>query len=269
MRLAVSNIAWPAEFDSAAFEFLARNGIRGLEVAPTRVWPYWQGIDSRAVRDLRRLMDSNGFAVSSLQAILFQKPELRLFGSEKSRQAMHEHLRFCGDLAASLGAECLVFGDPKNRDRGLLSAEDAFVIAAEFFAKAGEYYAERGVCIGFEANPSEYSCNFVTESRTAARLVRAVNSVGFRLHLDTACLHLAGESAAEAIEDNKDILRHFHVSEPRLGSFAAPVSAHVNAALALKNAHFEGWAAIEMRSADPPLPALEQATNYVRRVYGG
>jgi sugar phosphate isomerase/epimerase len=268
MKLAVSNIAWPVEFDSAAFEFLARNGISGVEVAPTRVWPHWQGIGSRAVGDLRRLMDSAGLVVSSLQAILFQKPEIRLFGSEQDRRAMREHLRFCADLAASLGAGCLVFGAPKNRDRGPLNAEDAFTIAAEFFAKVGEDYASRAVCLGFEANPSEYGCNFVTESRTAARLVRAVASEGFRLHLDTACLHLAGESVTQAIEDNSDILRHFHVSEPHLGSFETPVSEHVNAAVALKNTHFDGWAAIEMRPVDPPLPAMKQAANYVRGVYG-
>ena len=268
MKLAVSNIAWPVEEDSAAFELLAASGIGGIEVAPTRVWPRWEGVDSRSSQEFRRVVENAGLTISSLQAILFQKPEMQLFGSGQDRQAMRQHLRRCADLAVALGAGCLVFGAPKNRDRGVLSEEEAFSIASEFFADVGEDFVERRVSLGFEANPKEYGCNFATESRTAARLVRAVDSAGFRLHLDTGCLQLAGESAVQAIEENIDILRHFHVSEPYLGWFSNPAASHTRVAQALRDAQYEGWAALEMRATDPPLPALEQATRYVRRIYG-
>jgi sugar phosphate isomerase/epimerase len=268
MKLAVSNIAWPVESDAEAFDLLAANGIRGIEIAPTRIWPQWQGIDAASVAGLRSTLDSAGLTVSSLQAILFQKPELHLFGSDRDRQAMFDHLCRCADLAGTLGAYCLVFGAPKNRDRGALSEEDAFPIACDFFAKVGDVYAARHLCIGFEANPPEYGCNFATESRTAARLVRAVDSAGFRLHLDTACLYLAGESPRQAIEQNSDILRHFHVSEPNLGPFSAPKAPHKTAAQALRNVHYDGWAALEMRAAGPPLPALTEAVRYIRETYG-
>jgi D-psicose/D-tagatose/L-ribulose 3-epimerase len=268
MKLAVSNIAWGEEWDCAAFGFLAVNGISGIEVAPTRVWPHWQGISPRSIQEFRDVANSAGLSISSLQAILFHKPELQLFGSNQDRQAMHEHLCRCADLAADLGAGCLVFGAPKNRDRGALSEEEALSIAAHFFAKVAEYYAERGVCLAFEANPVEYACNFAVNSRTASRLVRMVDSPGLRLHLDTACLQLAGECAVEVIEQNADILGHFHVSEPYLGPFSSPAISHSRVANALKNADYDAWAALEMRAGEPPLPALEQATRYLRRTYG-
>ncbi len=213
MKLAVSNIAWPAELDAAAFELLRANGIEAIEVAPTRVWPHWQGITPGSVREFRGVVESSGLRVSSLQSILYQKPELNLFGSDADRQAMEDHLRRCADLAADLGAGPMVFGAPRNRDRGPLDEARAFAIAAEFFARVSPYCAERGVCIGFEANPAEYKCNFATGSATAARLVRAVGHEGFRLHLDTACLHMAGENTAQAIREHGDIVRHFHASE--------------------------------------------------------
>ena len=254
--------------DSDAFAFLASNSVRGIEVAPTRVWPNWQGMSSGSVRGLKRMLESAGLAVCSLQAILFQKPDLRLFGSEQDRQGMHDHLCRCADLAAELGASCLVFGAPKNRDRGSLPEEEAFRIAVEFFGKVGEQFARRGECLGFEGNPPEYECNFATESRTAARLVRSVGSTGFRLHLDTACLQLAGEDAVRAIEDNIDILQHFHVSEPYLSAFSAPAASHARISGALRNAHYAGWVALEMRAGEPPLPALEAATRFLGRTYG-
>jgi sugar phosphate isomerase/epimerase len=268
MRLAVSNIAWPEELDAAAFEFLVANGVGAVEVAPTRVWPHWQGVNPASVRQYRRVVESAGLRISSLQSILFQKPGLNLFGSGQDRQAMEEHLRRCADLAADLGARCMVFGAPGNRDRGPMPEAQAFAIAVDFFARVGEYCAKRDVCLGFEANPVEYKCNFATDSGTAARLVRAAASEGFRLHLDTACLRLAGEDAARAIRDHAGILRHFHASEPYLAGFSAPVAAHQEAAAALRSVRYDQWVALEMRAGDSPLLALEEAVRFVRRIYG-
>jgi D-psicose/D-tagatose/L-ribulose 3-epimerase len=268
MKIAVSNIAWPAELDDSVFAFLAAGAVEGVEVAPTRVWPQWEGIDPVSVRVFRRSVESHGLRVSSLQSILFQKPELRLFGTDAERQALDEHLRRCADLAAGLGAECMVLGAPRNRDRGALSEPCAFEIAARFFARAGTYCAERGVCLVFEANPAEYRCNFATDSVIAAKLVNAVGSEGFRLHLDTACLQLAGENTGRAIIENAGILRHFHASEPYLADFSAPVAAHEEAAAALKSVNYDRWVALEMRAAKPALPALQDAVRFVRTTYG-
>jgi sugar phosphate isomerase/epimerase len=268
MKIAVSNIAWPAELDDSVFAFLAANGVEGVEVAPTRVWPQWEGIDSASVQAFRRTVESHGLCISSLQSILFRKPELRLFGSDAERQALDQHLRRCADLAAGLGAECMVFGAPRNRDRGSMSEPCAFDIAARLFARAGAYCAERGVCLVFEGNPAEYQCNFVTDSVTAAKLVNAVGSEGFQLHLDTACLHLAGENARQAVIENAGILRHFHASEPYLGDFSAPVAAHEEASAALKSVNYDGWVALEMRAAEPALPALREAVRFILATYG-
>jgi D-psicose/D-tagatose/L-ribulose 3-epimerase len=267
MKLAVSNIAWPIEWNAAALERLHANGIGALEVAPTMVWPNWVGIDAGSVRDFRRRVEAFGLTISSLQSILFQRPELQLFGSEQRRSELDEHLRRCADLAVDLGAYALVFGAPKNRVLGERTEDEAFAMAAEFFAKIGDYCAGRGVCLVFEANPAEYGCNFATDSGTAARLVRAAGSAGFQLHLDTACMHLAGEDATESITRNAGILRHFHVSEAYLGSFANPSLPHAGVAGALRESGYDGWVTLEMRASEPPLPALEESIRSLRRLY--
>lgn len=260
-----SNIAWPAEADAEAFAVLRANGVASIEVAPSRVWPQWQNLDPRSCR--RQLADA-GFSISSLQAILFQKPDLRLFGTDSDRIELMDHLSMCADLAASLGAKVAVFGAPKNRDRGTVAEEEAFRLATDFFARAGAAYASRGVALGFEANPTNYGCNFTTTARDAARLVRAVGSPGFLLHLDTACMYLAGEDSAELIRENSDILCHFHVSEPHLGAFHAPVAAHKASAEALRQVGYTGSVVLEMRPSDPPLPPLAEAAAFLRETYG-
>jgi len=267
MKLAASNIAWPSDAEKDAFRILKRFAVDAIEVAPTRVWPEWRGATILAAREYRRHVESEGLSISSLQAILFQKPELRLFGSDSGRTALFNHLQYCADLAAELGAASVVFGGPKNRDRGTLSEVDALLQATDFFFRIAPYYAARGTQIVFEANPAGYGCSFVTESAAAARLVRDVGAEGFALHLDSACMYLAGENQATAIPAVADILRHFHASEPHLGGFSSPAIDHAGAATALRKAGYRGFVALEMREGDPAIPALEQALAVVAAIY--
>lgn len=267
MKLAASNIAWPAVMDEEAYRILRRFGIRAIEVAPTRIWPNWQGADSNGARHFRRQVEEQGFQICSLQAILFQKPELRLFGSDRDRENLWLHLRLCADLAAELGAGRLVFGAPKNRDPGDLSQEDAFARAVEFFLRLAPHYSARGVRLVFEANPVEYGCHFATENQTAGRLVRAVHAEGMSLHLDTGCMQLAGEDATSTIAENADIVAHFHASEPNLANFASPSPIHQAAAAALARVGYAGYVALEMRAGDSPAAALEEAAAYLVRTY--
>ena len=53
MRVAVSNIAWPAELDAEAYALLAGMGVEGIEIAPTRVWPGWSGISAGSIGALK------------------------------------------------------------------------------------------------------------------------------------------------------------------------------------------------------------------------
>jgi sugar phosphate isomerase/epimerase len=266
MRISVSNIAWPAELDAEAFALLAGLGVEGIEIAPTRVWPGWEGISAATVRELKEQVAAAGLVVSSMQSILFQKPELQLFGEGAE---FAEHLKYCAELAAELGAGAVVFGAPKNRDRGELSEEAAFARAVELFGPIAEAYRAAGAALCLEANPAQYACNFVTHGREAARLVRAVGSAGLRLHLDTACAGMAGEDVAELVRENADILAHFHASEPMLGGFAEPSAGHAGAAEALREAGYAGWVAVEMRTQEDVLGALGTAAGFAMETYGG
>jgi D-psicose/D-tagatose/L-ribulose 3-epimerase len=201
-----------------------------------------------------------------MQSILFQKPELQLFGEGPG---FGEHLRRCAGVAAQLGAGAVVFGAPKNRDRGNLSEEAAFARAVEVLGPIAEAYAAAGVALCWEANPTQYACNFVTDGREAARLVRAVGSVGLRLHLDTACAQMAGEDVGELVRENADILAHFHASERMLGRFAEPSEGHAGAAAALHEVGYAGWVAVEMRTQEDVLGALAQAAEFAMETYGG
>lgn len=266
--LAVSNIAWPRDLDPAAYDTLAHAGVSRIEIAPTRIWPDWRDATDAAINALARELNEAGLACVSFQSLLYGLPDLRIFGTAHERQQTDAHLRRVADMAARIGAGPMVFGSPANRRRGELPAADAFTRAVDFFGPLGDYCAAAGVCLCLEANPPAYGCDFITTSTDAAALVRAVGSPGFGLHLDAACMFLAGEDVAAAIAAGRDVLRHFHASEPSLGSFAAPKGPHAAAARALAQTGWDGHVAIEMRAGEDPLAALAQAIAFVRTTYG-
>ncbi|QCG93014.1 sugar phosphate isomerase/epimerase (plasmid) [Azospirillum sp. TSA2s] len=267
-RLAVSNIAWECHDDPAVLDLLRRQGVTGIEVAPPKIWPGWEGATPAAARAYRERLAGEGFAIPALQAILFGKSEPALFGSPLQRTALLDHLSLVADLAAALGAHAVVFGAPKLRNRGTLPEEAAFAVAVETFAAAGALFAARDTTLCFEPNPPQYGCTLGTTSDEAAQLVAAVASPGFCLHLDSAALVMADEDVPSAVRRHAAAARHAHASEPDLGTFAAPKVDHAGMARALAEGGYAGWLSIEMRqAAEDPSAALAQACAVVRAAY--
>jgi D-psicose/D-tagatose/L-ribulose 3-epimerase len=252
-RLAASNIAWLPEEEAEAFAVLRSHGVTGVEVAPTVLWPDWEGATPAAAAAYRRRLEDDGLACPALQAVLYGV-DAALFGTAAERQRLSDHLRRVAGLAHALGAGVVVLGAPGHRRRGSLRREEAFATAVEIFAALAADYEAAGVTLCLEPNPSEYGCDFVTSAAEGAELVDAVASPGFGLHLDAGALILGEEPLAHAP-------RHFHASEPHLGAFESPSPQHADFAAALNGC----WVSLELRRAG--LAELDRALAFVAETY--
>lgn len=268
MKIAVSNIAWDAAEQAEVFEVLSAAQIAGVEVAPTKLWPDWEGATGAAAERERAAFADAGFVIPALQSVLFGCPDMKLFGNDAERSALLKHIEHVAALAAELGARTLVFGSPRNRDPGDLSPGEAMDAAVSVLREAGSLCASRGVWLGIEANPAAYECRFVTRWFEAAELVRRCDSPGVRLHLDSACTFLAEDDLAEAVAATTDILAHVHISEPQLGAFDTIQVDHASFGAALREAGYDGWCSVEMRRCDDPLAAVRRAVDLANSCYG-
>lgn len=267
MRLSVSNLAWPSALDAVAFERLAGMGVNGLEVAPTRL-AGWEELTQAHLVAYRDRAAGAGLVVSSLQAILFGRPDLHLLGDADSFAGLCGHMRRVTDIATMLGARRLVFGAPRNRLRGEMPAQAAWELGRERFAILGGITAAGGVVIGIEPVPGFYGADFLTSWADVLGMVEAVASPGVRVHLDTGCVLLGGGEIGEAITAARPLLAHFHAAQPQLAGFAEPTANHAEAARALREGGYDGWVAIEMREqAEDPIGAIETAVRFVRDIY--
>lgn len=245
MKLAISNIAWETHDDPDVLQILKKQDVSGIEIAPTKLWPDWQGANYKEAKQYRKKMHNLGFELPAMQAILFGKPELQLFDKTSHNQFL-EHIKLVSELANGLGSKVLVFGSPKNRKRGQIPYPEAINIAADFFYKAGEICAANECVIGLEHNPVEYGCDFVSNVLDAKALVEKVSHANFKLHVDSAGLHMCGDDIAEIIEQVGEFV-HFHISEPMLEPIFDGVVNQLKAIDTLKSIDYQQWVSIEMK----------------------
>ncbi|MBY0514561.1 MAG: sugar phosphate isomerase/epimerase [Gemmataceae bacterium] len=271
MNLAVSNIAWPREQDAAAAAVLRECGVTGIEVAPTKLWPNPLEATDAEIAACRGWWEERGLRVVAAQALLFGRPELKLFDSAEVRGRTQSYLSGIVRLCSRLGAEALVFGSPKNRQVGPRSKADVWSEAVAFFRRLADVAAAAGTVVVLEANPPEYGADFVTRAADAVQLVDALKHPGFRLHLDTGCMTLANDPIRATFDAGFPRLRHVHVSEPNLDPPGTSGRVdHAAFATELRRRGYAHWVSLEMREANPfDLGTFAAAVRWFADRYGG
>lgn len=252
MKLAVSNIAWPADQDAAVGRVLTDLGVTGIEVAPTKAFPDPPAATDAEIDAYRRAWEDRGLPIVAAQALLFGRPDLTIFESAETRQKTLDYLRHVVRLCGRLGAGALVFGSPKNRRVGSLRRDEAHRIATEFFRELADVAWDANPTIVLEANPPEYGADWITTTADAAAFVRELGHPACGLHLDTACMVLAGDAPGPTLAATLRGVCHFHASEPGLAPFGSSGRVdHAAYAAELAARGYDLWVSLEMRQAEP------------------
>lgn len=265
MKLAISNIAWDHADDARMLPLLRSAGVSGIEVAPTKVWPGWEGATPAAAAEYRRRLDAEGLVIPSLQSIVYGKPELQIF-EPAARPALLEHFRRVAELAAAMGAGPLVFGAPKHRLRRQLSFDAALSRAIGLLREIGHICESQGVILAWEPNPIDYGCDFITNAADGRLFVDRVGAPGVQLHIDSAGLHMSGGDTAEALRGVWPFV-HYHVSEPFLAGPDGAQVDHARNAAVLRDLNYSGWISIEMKQCDDPAIAVSITVQNAKRNY--
>lgn len=270
MELSVSSIAWHPDEELEIAEKLKHLGVHNVELAPTKIWDDPTKATLEQAKKVVEWWRGYDIVVVAFQSMLFSRPDLKMFEDEDTRQKCLQYLKDFTVLAGWMGVKKMVFGSPKNRQRGDMSYDQAFIIATDFFKEIAQTAEENGVIFCVEPNAPQYNCDFVTTAKEGAELVKAVNHPGFGLHLDTACMALAGDDLAESIAGNARLLQHFHISSPMLEQVEDRDDVkHADAASTLKNVNYDKIVSIEMRPGEVGENAsrVEKAVRFAQSTY--
>jgi D-psicose/D-tagatose/L-ribulose 3-epimerase len=269
MKLAASNIAWGPSDDDAVSAVLRQHGFSGVEIAPSKRWEAPAEAPPREVAEYRAAWEHRGLQIVAMQALLYGRPDLQLFGSLSVRRGLRDYLAALVDLASGLGAGALVFGSPKNRRRGSLPFHEATAIAVEFFREVGAVAASRGCIICIEPNPPEYDCDFINTTAEAVTLCEQIGHHGVRVNGDAGAMAINGEDPLATVTNAVKWFGHFHASEPSLVEVGGG-NIQEECAIALSRQHYGGWISIEMRISpdSQPVEAVSRAARHIARLYG-
>lgn len=270
MNVGISNIAWAAEEESAVADALVAARVDQVEIAPTKVFDDPLDVSDSALDGYIDFWESRGIRIVAFQSLLFGRPDLTLFGDTAAREGFVKHIEGFLRLGGRMGAGALVFGSPRNRivpeD---MTQTEAFDIATDTFRRLGRMAVENNTCLCIEPNPPQYGGNWVTTADAGAAIVAAVDSPGFRLHLDAAGMTLAGDDVGQSIRDHASVLRHFHISAPYLEQIEDNLVDHAAAARALTEVNYTGSTSIEMKAGIPgeSVPKVKAALALAHRYY--
>jgi sugar phosphate isomerase/epimerase len=270
MRIALSNIAWDRPEDADVAALLRRHGLDAVDLVASKYFADVPAATDAEVRAIRAWWADQGLEVTGMQALLFGTTGLALFGDAAARAAMLRHLAHICRIGGGLGARALVFGSPRNRDRGTLGDAEVEAIADPFFRALGDIAADHGVVVCLEPNPPHYGGTFMTTSAETRAVVARIDHPAIRMQFDTGALTISGESPAQVLADAAPWIAHVHASEPDLLPLGEGTADHAAMAAALARHVPDRVVAIEMLATkdEPHLAAIERAVSAARRFYG-
>ena len=269
MRIAISNIAWEPEDDDDLAGLLQRHGIDAIDVAPGKYFPEPGAATGQEIARVRNWWAERGIEITGMQALLFGTTGLNVFGRAEVQDAMLRHLAAVCRIGAGLGATRLVFGSPKNRDRGGLGDDRASEVASAFFRRLGDIAQSRGVLMCLEPNPSRYGANFMTTSAETARSVEQVSHPAVCMQFDTGALTINGEDPAAVLQSHAVLIGHIHASEPDLVPLGDGGTDHVKMSESLMRFLPEHPVCIEMLATarEPHRASVQRALKVAIRHY--
>lgn len=270
MKLAVSNIAWPATDRDAAYTILKAAGIRGLEIAPGLMFDgaanAFAPTEAEAASQIAAMRNA-GLELVSMQSLLFNVQGAALFEGDEALGHFRAGLRNAIALAGRFSIPNLVFGSPRQRNipEGV-TFEAAERLALDVFRELGDAAAKAGTRLAMESNPAGYGTNFLNTMAQAEAFVRRVDHPAITLMLDIGSMHMNGDfdQIEDVVSGAVDLISHVHVSEPDLAPAPADVAQAARAFSALTRAGYAGWCSIEMKA--PPTDGLETLSRSVDRL---
>lgn len=264
IEFSISNLAWNSEQNEAVYKLMKKYGFLGLEIAPTKIFPESPYSHIEEAGEWSETLKKNwNFVIPSMQSIWYGKTE-KIFRTEAERNLLLQYTKWAIDFAAVIGCKNLVFGCPKNRNiPDDIDVQTGNKISIEFFKQLGDYAASKKTCIGMEANPTIYGTNFVNTTTDALRLIKDVDSIGFKLNLDVGTM-IQNNEPISLLRDKIAFVNHVHISEPFLKKIEKR-EFHKELINLLKTENYNGFISVEM-GLQENINDIEDTLRYLRKL---
>lgn len=238
-------------------------GYTGLEIAPFTLapmdHPYACSISKAAREKVCDLAASIGMEVIGLHWLLAKTQGFHLTTRDSEvRRKTAAYFEELIELCADLGGNIMVLGSPQQRNfPAEMSHSEAMANAADTIRLFTKSLEQKDITLAIEPlGPTEG--NFLNYAHQGRELVQWIDSPKVKLHLDVKAMSTEGTSIASIIQQNADILVHFHANDPNLlgpGMGEVPFEPIF---AALRNVGYAGWVSVEVFDYSPGVGTILQ-----------
>lgn len=261
IKLAISNIAWDKSNDGKIYEYLKQNNIKGLEIAPTRIFeqnPYDKLEEAKEYANV--LKEKYNLDIISMQSIWYGKTQ-NIFENEDNAEKLIEYTKKTIDFANAMQCTNLVFGCPKNRNISDYSKD--YPKAINFFKEIGNYALNNKVIVSVEPNPVIYNTNFLNYTEQAINFVKDINLDSIKVNYDLGTV-IYNKENLKTLEDNIRYINHIHISEPNLELIQVR-EMHKELINILKKSNYQKYVSIEMKNSNN-IDNVKKIINYLNNI---
>ena len=220
MKIAICNELFKGWDIERVFDYAARLGYDGVELAPFTLGETVSDISIAYRRRIRAAADRVGIKIVGLHWLLVKPVGLYINHPDDSvRKKTQNYLRELIDLCGDLGGSVLVHGSPQQRNiKAGWDPGEAWKSARETFQVCAEAAQSRNVYYCLEALTAA-DTNFINTIDQALKMVDEIDHPNFQTMLDCRSIHASAESELprvlkETLETGK--LKHVHVNDPDL-----------------------------------------------------
>jgi sugar phosphate isomerase/epimerase len=269
MRLALCNEVLRHRDFASQCSFAAALGYQGLEVAPFTLAGDPLAIPDARSSELRRIAEDAGLAITGLHWLLVKPEGLAVTSPDAAVRARTiDAMRRLVDLAAALGARCLVHGSPAQRrtPSGIEPAQARAWIVEALAAVAPRAHAA-GLLYLLEPLPRDETDQVNTLDEAVA-VVREVASPAVATMLDTKSAALAETRPADELVRTwlpHGMIRHVQLNDRNRRAPGQGRDRFASVLRALRDGGYDGDLAIEPFDYFPDGDACAAfAAGYVR-----
>ncbi len=267
MKLAASNLIFPAFNHFDLLPLMNSVGIEGLEVAPNHTWPApWEGVPAGAVTAYRKAASTAGLSIVGLHSLLAGRPDLGLFDIPGMGGRSIDYLVRLSAICRDLGGKTLILG-PRWRRR--LTDRVAWVQGRAFLELLLPRIEDHGTVLCFAPLASKDG-DFCTTARECYMLVNAIDHPSFGLHLGAAGLAATGEMGHATFAAVRGRLEHFLADEPDLDAIGSSGRIdHADLRRHLAAISYYGWVSVvqQNRPGSNLFSALTKAVSFAAGRY--
>ncbi|WP_318495615.1 sugar phosphate isomerase/epimerase family protein [Photobacterium leiognathi] len=264
--ISVSNIAWDIDYDSEIQELFIKSDVKYVDIAPTKYFPNIYEVKDEDIVKLREKWESVGVKPYGMQSLLFGTVNFNIFSDKEKQDEILNYLSIICRIGDKLGARKLVFGSPRNRDRGLFDDREVEDTAIYFFRQLGDIAKSYNVEICLEPNPKCYNSNFMVDSLETLKIVKLVNHHQIKMQLDIGAMCINSEDPCDVISKIHNHVGHIHISEPNLIPLSNDNEYHKEIAPLIKKYFSEHVLAIEIL-ANSDLVEIEKSIQIIKEIY--